>query len=140
LIYDPLYAIITLVSLERVSHRYHFLGNIHIIKRRCTELVDNKKLFVGNLPWGLTNDSLRDLFSQVGEVVEAIVITDRMSGRSKGFGFVTFATEEAATAAVQQLNEKEVEGRKIIVNVARPREERAPGDRGGFRNDHRRSY
>lgn len=99
--------------------------------------MDNKKLFVGNLPWGITNDSLRDLFSQVGEVVEAIVITDRMSGRSKGFGFVTFATEEAASAAVQQLNEKEVEGRKIIVNVARPREERAPG---GFRNDHRRSY
>lgn len=103
--------------------------------------MDNKKLFVGNLPWGLTNDSLRDLFSQCGEVVEAIVITDRMSGRSKGFGFVTFATEEAAAAATQQLNEKEVEGRKIIVNVARPREERAPGaNRGGFRNDHRRSY
>ena len=62
-----------------------------------------------------------------------------MSGRSKGFGFVTFATEEAAQAAVAQLNEKEVDGRKIIVNVARPKEER-PRD-GGFRNDdRRRSY
>ncbi len=101
--------------------------------------MDNKKLFVGNLPWGITNDSLRDLFASVGEVVEAMVITDRMSGRSKGFGFVTFATEEAAQAAVAQLNEKEVEGRKIIVNVARPKEER-PRD-GGFRNDdRRRSY
>ncbi|MCX6731040.1 MAG: RNA-binding protein [Candidatus Roizmanbacteria bacterium] len=99
--------------------------------------MDNKKLFVGNLPWGITNDSLRDLFASVGEVVEAMVITDRMSGRSKGFGFVTFATEEAAQAAIQQLNEKEVEGRKIIVNVARPKEERS---RGGFRDDRRRSY
>lgn len=86
--------------------------------------MDNKKLFVGNLPWSVNNDSLRDLFSQVGEVVEAMVITDRMSGRSKGFGFVTFATEEAAQAAVQQMNEKEIEGRKIIVNVARPKEDR----------------
>lgn len=93
--------------------------------------MDNKKLFVGNLPWGINNDSLRDLFASVGEVVEAMVITDRMSGRSKGFGFVTFATEEAAQAAIQQMNEKEVEGRKIIVNVARPKEER-PRD-GGFR-------
>jgi len=99
--------------------------------------VDNKKLFVGNLPWGITNDSLRELFASVGEVVEAMVITDRMSGRSKGFGFVTFATEEAAQAAVAQLNEKEIEGRKIIVNVARPREERRDG---GFRDDQRRSY
>jgi len=99
--------------------------------------VDNKKLFVGNLPWGITNDSLRELFAPVGEVVEAMVITDRMSGRSKGFGFVTFATEEAAQAAVAQLNEKEIEGRKIIVNVARPREERRDG---GFRDDRRRSY
>ena len=99
--------------------------------------MDNKKLFVGNLPWGITNDSLRELFAPVGEVVEAMVITDRMSGRSKGFGFVTFATEEAAQAAVAQLNEKEIEGRKIIVNVARPREERRDG---GFRDDRRRSY
>ena len=101
--------------------------------------MDNKKLFVGNLPWSINNDSLRDLFASVGEVVEAMVITDRMSGRSKGFGFVTFATEEAAQAAIAQLNEKEIEGRKIIVNVARPKEER-PRD-GGFRNDdRRRSY
>ena len=99
--------------------------------------MDNKKLFVGNLPWGITNDSLRELFASVGEVVEAMVITDRMSGRSKGFGFVTFATEEAAQAAIAQLNEKEIEGRKIIVNVARPKEERRDG---GFRDDRRRSY
>ena len=101
--------------------------------------MDNKKLFVGNLPWSINNDSLRELFASVGEVVEAMVITDRMSGRSKGFGFVTFATDEAAQAAVAQLNEKEVDGRKIIVNVARPKEERRPSG-GGFRDDRRRSY
>ena len=99
--------------------------------------MDKNKLFVGSLPWSINNDSLRELFAQYGEIVEAIVITDRETGRSKGFGFVTFATEEAAQAAVQQLNEKEIEGRKIIVNVARPKEERRPG---GFRDDRRRSY
>ncbi|KKP61735.1 MAG: hypothetical protein UR56_C0008G0039 [Candidatus Roizmanbacteria bacterium GW2011_GWC2_34_23] len=75
--------------------------------------MDNKKLYVGNLPWTLTNDSLKEMFAQFGEVTEAIIITDRMSGRSKGFGFVTFATEEAAAAATQQMHEKEFEGRKI---------------------------
>ena len=110
--------------------------------------MDNKKLYVGNLPWTLTNDSLKEMFTQFGEVTEAVIITDRMSGRSKGFGFVTFATEEAAVAATQQMHEKEIEGRKIVVNVARPREERRPGGGGGFRSggggggfrDDRRSY
>ena len=106
--------------------------------------MDNKKLYVGNLPWTMTNDTLKELFAQFGEVTEAVIITDRMSGRSKGFGFVTFATEEAAAAATQQMHEKEVEGRKIVVNVARPREERRPGASGGFKSggfrDDRRSY
>ncbi len=98
--------------------------------------MDNKKLYVGNLPWSVTNDTLREMFAQFGEITDAVVISDRMSGRSKGFGFVTFATEEAAKAATEQMHEKEIEGRKIIVNVARPREERRPGS---FR-DNRRSY
>lgn len=93
--------------------------------------MDNKKLYVGNLPWSLNNDSLKELFSQFGEVVDAVVIKDRDSGRSKGFGFVTFATEEAAKAALS-LHEKEVDGRNIVVNVAKPREE------GFKRNDRRR--
>lgn len=99
--------------------------------------MDNKKLYVGNLPWTMTGDSLREMFAQFGEVTEAVIITDRMSGRSKGFGFVTFATEEAAAAATQQMHEKEIEGRKIIVNVARPREERR---NDGFRSNRRRDY
>ena len=106
--------------------------------------MDNKKLYVGNLPWTLTNDSLKEMFAQFGEVTEAIIITDRMSGRSKGFGFVTFATEDAAGAAMQAMNEKDMEGRKIIVNVAKPREERPRGGGGGYRGggdrDNRRPY
>lgn len=102
--------------------------------------MDKKKLYVGNLPWSVTNDSMKELFAAYGEVVEAVVITDRMSGRSKGFGFVTFADEAVAEKAAAEMNGKDVEGRKIVVNVARPREERPAGgggNRGGFRRDDR---
>ena len=97
--------------------------------------MDKKKLYVGNLPWSMSGDSLKELFAQYGEIVEAIIISDRMSGRSKGFGFITFANEADAEKAVAEMNEKEIEGRKIMVNVARPRE-----DRGGFRRDDRRRF
>jgi len=97
--------------------------------------MDKKKLYVGNLPWGMSGDSLKELFAQYGEITEAIIISDRMSGRSKGFGFVTFANEADAEKAVAEMHEKEIEGRKIVVNVARPRE-----DRGGFRRDDRRRF
>ncbi len=86
--------------------------------------MDKKKLYVGNLPWSFTNDSLKELFSPYGEITEAVVIMDRYSGRSKGFGFVTFANEADAEKAAAEMNDKEVETRKIVVNVARPREER----------------
>ncbi|OGK18423.1 hypothetical protein A3D80_02655 [Candidatus Roizmanbacteria bacterium RIFCSPHIGHO2_02_FULL_40_13b] len=101
--------------------------------------MDNKKLYVGNLPWSLTGDSLREMFASFGEITDAVVISDRMSGRSKGFGFVTFATEESAQKAVAEMNEKEVEGRKLVVNTAKPREDRPPGggDRRDFRRDNR---
>lgn len=105
--------------------------------------MDKKKLYVGNLPWSVTNDSLKELFASYGEVVEAIVITDRMSGRSKGFGFVTFADEVAAEKAAAEMNGKTVEERQIVVNVARPREERPAGGGyrgGGFRRDNRPRY
>jgi len=85
--------------------------------------MDKNKLFVGSLPWSMTSDSLKALFAEFGEVVEAIIINDRETGRSKGFGFVSFATPEAAQKALE-LNGKEVEGRTIVVNVAKPREER----------------
>lgn len=102
--------------------------------------MEKNKLFIGGLPWSINNDSLKELFAQYGEISEAIVITDRDTGRSKGFGFVTFANEESAKKALE-MDGKEVEGRNIIVNVARPREERGGGGGGGgFRRDNRRSY
>lgn len=80
------------------------------------------KLFIGSLPWSISSDKLREIFAQAGEVVDATVVTDRESGRSRGFGFVEFANAEDAQNAIKMFNEKEVEGRKIFVNVARPKE------------------
>jgi RNA recognition motif-containing protein len=80
----------------------------------------SKKLFVGNLDWAVTSDELRDLFSKFGEIEDAVVITDRFSGRSKGFGFVTFTDGENGDAAVAELDQSEYKGRKMVVNEARP--------------------
>lgn len=99
--------------------------------------MDKKKLYVGNLPWSINNDSLRELFAAYGEIVEAMVITDKYSGRSKGFGFVTFVNEADAEKAIAEMTDKEIEGRKIVVNVAKPREERP---RTNDRRDFRRGY
>ncbi|MEI7682700.1 MAG: RNA-binding protein [Candidatus Saccharibacteria bacterium] len=82
------------------------------------------KLFVGSLSWGVTDDQLKDFFSAAGTVVSAKVITDRDTNRSKGFGFVEMSSDEEAKAAVDQLNDKELDGRNINVSEARPREER----------------
>lgn len=78
------------------------------------------KLFVGSLPFTVTSDQLREIFAKAGSVVEANVVMDKMSGRSRGFGFVEMATEEDAKKAIDTLNETEVEGRKIFVSIARP--------------------
>jgi len=83
-----------------------------------------KKLYVGNLSYSTTSESLRAAFSQAGNVVSATVITDKMTGRSKGFGFVEFATDEEAAAAISMLNGKEVDGRALNVSEARPMTER----------------
>jgi len=86
--------------------------------------LNNKKLFVGSLPWAVDDAKLAEIFSQAGTVVSAQVVKDRDTGRSRGFGFVEMSTEEEAQAAVNNLNGTEVEGRKIVVNIARPREDR----------------
>lgn len=83
-----------------------------------------KNLYVGNLPYSLDDNQLKDLFSEAGSVTSATIITDKMSGRSKGFGFVEMGSDEEAAKAIEMFNEKEVEGRNIKVNEARPREER----------------
>ena len=83
-----------------------------------------KRLFVGGIPHSITDAQLQEMFSKFGTVVSANVITDRDTGLGKGFGFVEMETDEQANAAIEKLNGTELEGRKITVNVARPREER----------------
>ncbi|OGM56297.1 RNA-binding protein [Candidatus Woesebacteria bacterium RIFCSPHIGHO2_12_FULL_46_16] len=78
------------------------------------------KLFIGNLEYSVTSDELRELFSQAGTVVDAVVISDKMSGRSRGFGFVEMSSDDEAKAAVEKLNGADLKGRKINVNEARP--------------------
>ena len=87
------------------------------------------KLYVGNLPYSARDDSLQELFSQAGTVVSASVITDRESGRSKGFGFVEMSNQEEVEKAIQMFNGYSFEGRDLRVNIARPREERPRGGR-----------
>jgi RNA recognition motif-containing protein len=82
------------------------------------------KLFVGNLDYAVTSDELKNMFSEFGNVVDAVVITDRETRRSRGFGFVEFATEEEAKKAVAEMNGKDINGRKINVNEAKPQENR----------------
>lgn len=84
----------------------------------------SKKLFVGNLNWSATQDDVQQLFSQFGEIEEAVVINDRATGRSKGFGFVTFKEDDAATKAIEELNGKPFMDRDLVVNEARPSEPR----------------
>ena len=82
------------------------------------------RLFVGNLPYAMDSDALGQLFAQAGTVVSAKVISDKYSGKSRGFGFVEMATDEETKKAIEMLNGKDVEGRALVVNEARPREER----------------
>lgn len=89
------------------------------------------KLFVGSLPWSVTDDQLNELFAQVGTVESAKVIIDRDTNRSKGFGFVEMSSPEEAQAAIDQINGKEIDGRTITVNEARP-QERRENNGGGF--------
>lgn len=84
------------------------------------------KLYVGNFPYNITEDDLREAFSGFGEVVDVVVITDRQSGRSKGFGFVEMPDNAEADAAIKALNDSDMRGRKIKVNQARPKGERPP--------------
>ena len=89
----------------------------------------NKKLYVGNLSYNTARGQLETLFAQAGEVVEAVVIEDRDSGRSKGFGFVEMVDEATANSAIEMFNGKEIDGRALNVAEAKPRQNR--DDRGG---------
>ena len=91
------------------------------------------KLYIGNLPYSTTSEELQQTFSEAGQVSEAVVMMDKMTGRSRGFGFVTMADDAGAQKAIEMFNGKDMGGRAIVVNEARPMEQRAPrSDRGGF--------
>ena len=93
------------------------------------------KLFVGNLSFKITENDLQDAFAAHGTVVEANLMMDRMSGRPRGFGFVTMGSPEEAQRAIDAMNGKELDGRALTVNIARPREERSGGGGGGGRRE-----
>jgi RNA recognition motif-containing protein len=90
-------------------------------------------IYVGNMHFSLTNEDVNNLFSQFGSVTSAKIINDKVTGRSKGFGFVEMDNDEDARKAIAGLNESEVMGRKLIVNEARPQELRSGGGGGGYR-------
>ncbi len=95
-------------------------------------------IYVGNLDYSISNDTLKELFDEYGTVTSATVITDRQTGRSKGFGFVEMENDEEAQAAIDDLDSVEVKGRTITVNKARPRNNSTGGGFGGGRNRYNR--
>ncbi len=98
--------------------------------------MNSSKLYVGGLPYATTENELEDLFAEHGTVESVRVITDRMTGRSKGFGFVEMSSQAEAEAAIEKLNNFELEGRTLVVNEAKPREKRGSfGGGGGQRRD-----
>lgn len=92
-----------------------------------------KKLFIGGLSWNTTDDGLRQAFSRFGEISEAKVIKDRETGRSRGFGFVTFSSDDAANSAMSEMNGKDLDGRNIKVNEAEDKQRTGGGGRSGGR-------
>jgi len=98
------------------------------------------KLFVGNLSFNTTENDLQEAFAAHGQVVEANLMMDRMTGRSRGFAFVTYSTPEEAQKAIAAMNGAQIDGRALTVNIARPKEERPPGGGGGRDRGPRREY
>ena len=101
-----------------------------------------KRLFVGNLTYSATSAQLEELFSQVGKITSLNLITDKFSGQSKGFAFVEMSSDELAKEAISKYEGYEIDGRKMVVNIARPKEDRGPRDdyRGGGGSGGNRSY
>jgi cold-inducible RNA-binding protein len=93
--------------------------------------MNQNRLFVGNLSYQTGENDLQDLFSKAGAVTSVNLVMDKVTGKSRGFAFVEFATAEEANRAVEQFHNKELQGRQLTVNIARPREERAPRSGGG---------
>lgn len=94
------------------------------------------KLYVGNMSYNTSEAALRTMFSEVGTITDLAIIMDKFSGRPKGFGFVTMSSQQEAEAAIAKYDGKEIDGRELKVNIARPREE-SGGSRGGYNNNRR---
>ena len=94
----------------------------------------SSSIYVGNLPYSVNESSLNEIFSPYGTVISTKIITDMQTGRSKGFGFVEMSNEEESSKAIKELDNAELDGRNIRVNLARPREERPRGKRDNFRD------
>ncbi len=128
---------LTLFRPSRLVGRHvglFLLGSETLIKPSillCRRFVVGRKLYCGNLGYNVSSSDLERLFSEFGEVQSAQVISDRDTGRSKGFGFVEMKSDAEAQAAINGLNEKDVEGRPLTVNEAKPRESRSGGGGGG---------
>ncbi len=97
--------------------------------------MNSNKLYVGGLPYEVTDDRLEEIFSAHGTVESARVITDRMTGRSRGFGFVEMSSQEEAQQAIDKLNGTDLDGRSLTVNEAKPKEQRSGGGGGGGGRD-----
>jgi RNA recognition motif-containing protein len=110
-----------------------------IQKKLEKERIMSTKLYVGNLSFHLTNEDLQGHFAQAGTVESAKIIEDRDTGRSRGFGFVEMSSAEEAQAAIEQFNGEDLDGRSLVVNEARPREDRGGGGRGGYGGGNRDS-
>jgi RNA recognition motif-containing protein len=115
-------------------HRSHSDSQLLFIPKQGKGISMSTKLYVGNLAFQTTSQELQELFAQAGTVESAAVVEDRDTGRSRGFGFVEMSTKEESAAAIDQFNGKEVNGRALKVNEAKPRENRSGGGggRGGF--------
>jgi RNA recognition motif-containing protein len=103
------------------------------------------KVYVGNLPWSVDDSKLKEMFTSYGEIEEANVIVNKFNNRSKGFGFVTFKDDASAQKAISEMNEKELEGRKLTVNEAKPMDPDAPrksfgGQRRNFGDRPQRNF
>ncbi len=95
----------------------------------------NKKLYVGSLPYSLTEEELKEIFAPFGSVVSARIITDKMTGKSKGFGFVEMETQDGAQKAIESIHGAEVQGRTLIVNIAHPEQKKTGFSRPERRRD-----
>jgi RNA recognition motif-containing protein len=104
------------------------------VKNQAANHQMSTKLFVGNLSFNTTENDLHEAFAAHGQVLEANLMMDRMTGRSRGFAFVTYSTPEEAQKAISAMNGAQLDGRALTVNIARPKEERPPGGGGGGRD------